>query len=710
MKVATGQSNGPINIFETGTGKLVGVFEQSAKQIGFSPNGEALIAGDSRGFSVYDMQTFEETRRVDLGNIYQFSITAGAISGDGTVAIGFVSDGTLRVWNLTNGSEKSFPFVGPAVSAAMETSGETIAVGTNNGHIILLSSSDAHVVRDISAHSGAVNTLSFQGATLASGGMDRQVKLWNTLTGGLIRQMNGHNGAVYSAKLSANGQYVISGAAGNQLFLWNAQTGGIICAFWNHLGAVRAVDFTPDSEDVIAGDDGVNVIHWQLSGLILVRNYSNHKAEIDEVAVSPDGITVASASGDGMVKLWRGELLYRTINFGTPVYSIDFSPDNSMIAVGGGIMTKIYNVANGAELGTTFHGGVSMGVAFAKDSQSLYSTCTGGEVKRLLPNGTEQWLVHLDAPVLYIAVPQSGNNIAVATLHYNSNQVWTVIRILNATNGAEIRSWTAHADYVRGLTFTPSGKLIAVFFDGTMRAWDPNTGVLQWNRVGPGGVNDFALNSKGDVILTGEHEVVRFFRESNGAQIASFDRGFPFAVNAVALSADERKFVYGLDTGTFAVAWSPFFSPISAVTLGRGSTMSGGVSSLAERDSGYWKIKPGPVFSQSQSPIELTLSGEASANSASRLSIKVVAAASAAVIQQKVELFNFQSGGWESVDTRLLTTADQQIDIDVVSLAGRFVNSTTREVRARLSYRQTGPVISYPWNVRIDQAFWIANP
>jgi WD40 repeat protein len=596
------------------------------------------------------------------------------------------------------------------VSAALDVTGETIAAGLPNGHILLLSSSDSKLERDIAAHSGSVTSIAFSEATIISGGVDRIVKLWNATNGSFIRQMTGHSGAVYSAKLSPNGQYLVSGAAGNQLFLWNAQTGGIICAFWNHLGAVRAVTFTPNGEDIIAGDDGINVIRWQISGLILIRNYSTHKGEIDEVAFSPDGKTLASASADGMVKLWRYGTLFRTFNFGAPVCSIDFSPNGAMIAVGGGITTKIYNVANGGTVGQTFHGGVSMGVVFAPDSQTLYSTCTGGEVKRILPSGTEQWLVHLAGPVLYAAVSNSGNYVAVATLHSNSSQVWTVIRILNPTNGAEMRSWIAHFDYIRGLAFTRAGKLVAVFSDGTMRAWNPDNSGLLWSRMGTPGINDFSMNSTGDMIVTGQYEDIRFYREADGAQVAFFDRGFPWAVNAVAFSPDERLFSYGLDTGTFASAQSPFYAPVTAATLVRGSTVSGSVNSLSETDSGYWKLKPGPVFSQSEAPVVLILSGQANSASASRLSFKITSAASDPSIRQDIELYNFNSNLWEQVDSRLITTSDARMEVTITTAPSRFINGATREVRSRLSYRQVGPVATYPWQVRLDQAFWIANP
>lgn len=709
-RLATTQIGGPINIFEAGTGSLLIAIRGSGRQVSFSPDGQRLIAGDESGFTVFNAATGATVRRVGLENPFSQTLWAGAITQDGSRAAGLVSNGTAILWDLETGTAEEFPVLGVIpTSAAFSADGSSLSIGTTGGHIRSFSTQDGSLLGDFVAHSGSIFSLSYKGTTIVSGGQDRLVKTWNSETEGLIRQMSGHGSSVYVARMSPDGQRLISGAGGSQLFLWNANTGGIICAFWNHQGTVKAADFDPEGETVVGGDTGINVNHWQLNGLVLLRNFSNHKGEIDEVAISPDGKTVASASWDGNVKLWRGENLFRTIPFGMQVYTTAFSPDSTKIVVGGGIITRVYDVATGAQLGMTAHGGVSMGATFARDSQSVYSTCTGGEVKRIGINGSQQWLTHLQAPVIYVAVPHSGNIVAAATINSNQTQVWTVVHILDASSGNELRSWTAHMDYIRGLTFAPDGKLITGFFDGTKRAWNPNTGAQLWSRSGPGGVNALDLNATGDVIMTGESQSIRFFRTSDGAQLKHYDDGLPNAINSIEFSADERWYVYGLDTGSFATAKSPFAVDVESATLVRGTTASGGMSSLAERDENYWRIKPGIVFSSGQAPIQLVIEGTAPASTASRLTFGVVAGASASALSQEIELFDFQANAWQVVDTRMSSTGDQVVTFQETN-ASRFVQAGTRAVRARISWKQVAPLLVYPWQVRIDQAYWVITP
>lgn len=708
-RIVTLQMAGPVNIFDAATGELSRVIPVSGTQAAFSPDDERIIIGAATGFRVFDADTGSSLQQVTIPNPYTTNVKAGAISADGTRAVGVISDLTAIVWDLTSGESKH-TFATPgisAISAAFMPSGD-IAVGTTAGQIVVYDPTDGSVVRTINAHNGFVNTLEVRGNTMVSGGGDARVKTWNAVTGTHIRQFQGHSGSVYVARLSPNGQYIASGGMNGQFYLWNSE-GGLLCAFWNHHGAVRGTAFSPDSGEVVAGDQMMNVNHWRISGFTLLGNLTNHKGEVDEVAVSDDGRTYVSAGADGLAKVWRNGELQRNISFGPDVYSVDISPNGQYLALGGGIMTYIYNIDTGTQVGTTFHGGVSMGARFSRDSQSVFSSCTGHELKRIALNGSQMWLIHLEGPVLYVAVPPQGNYVAAATIHQNSSIVWTKVSIVDVGNGQVIRSWIAYNDYVRGFEFAPNGDLVTAFFDGTIKSWNPETGAPIWSRTTLGGIESIALNRLGDVIMTGSHGNLRMFKVSNGAELRMYDEQIPDAVNSVAFSPDERWFIYGLDTGTFAIARSPFDAGVESAQLARGNTLSGGPASLNERDGNYWRIRPGAVLSSSMPPIELVLTGTSPSAAASRLSFSAVLGASASALAQKVELYNYQTNAWELVDTRSASVADQTVTVDL-SDAERFIAPLTRQVRARLTWKQTGPVLAYPWQTRIDQAYWTIVP
>lgn len=709
-RIATTQSNGPINIFRADTGELTRVLPITGRQIAFTPDSERIVVGTANDFRVFDADTGVQLQQVTIPVPYVTNIRAGAVSADGMSATALISDQTAIVWNLNSGESKH-TFATPgiiATSAAFTAAGE-VAVGTNGGQIVVYDPTNGSIVRTTNAHNGFVNSLEVVGSTMVSAGGDARVKTWNAANGNLIRQFQGHNGAVNVARLSPDGQFIASGGMNGQFYLWNAATGGLICIFSNHQGFVRATAFSPTAEYVVAGDDAMNVNHWRINGILLVRDLSNHKGDIDEVAVSDDGKTVVSASYDGTAKTWRNGQLHRTINFGPDVYTADVSPDNRYVALGGSIITRVYDIETGAQIGQTFHGGVSKNAEFARDSQSVFSTCTGHEIKRITLNGTQMWLTHLTGPVVYVDVPPQGDTVAAATLHSNQTQVWTDIHIVNANTGTVLRTWTAHADYIRGLEFAPNGDLIAAFADGQVRSWNPATGALKWMHLTPSGVQSIALNRLGDVILTGGYHTVRFIKTSNGALLKTYDDQLSQSVSSIAFLPDESEFVYGLDSGTFAIARNPFSSLVEGSTLLTGQTVSGSHTSLQQRDQAYWRLNPGLVLSTAQAPLRLELTTTVATPTASRLTFDLTAGATTSALEQRVELYDYQAGAWEVVDVRPMSNQDQRVTIDELN-ASRFVHPLSRETRARLSWKQTGPALNYPWQVRLDQAFWVAVP
>jgi hypothetical protein len=61
------------------------------------------------------------------------------------------------------------------------------------------------------------------------------------------------------------------------------------------------------------------------------------------------------------------------------------------------------------------------------------------------------------------------------------------------------------------------------------------------------------------------------------------------------------------------------------------------------------------------------------------------------------------------VDARMRTAPDSVTEIIVEGDPSRFVDSETLAVKARLTFKP-GPLLIFPWDVRIDQAVWTIIP
>lgn len=94
-------------------------------------------------------------------------------------------------------------------------------------------------IMTLRGHLGSVQSVSFSpdGKLLASGGVDKTVKIWDVATGKIIRSMRGHAKGVTTVFFSPDGKFVMSGSKDKTVKVWNVDTGermqstaGITCS------------------------------------------------------------------------------------------------------------------------------------------------------------------------------------------------------------------------------------------------------------------------------------------------------------------------------------------------------------------------------------------------------------------------------------------------------------------------------------------------
>ena len=168
--------------------------------------------------------------------------------------------------------------------------------------------------------------------TVAGGGEDGTVYLWDATNGELKTTLTGHTkDFVFSVAFSPDGRTLASGArrsGDGEVYLWDVISGECKASL-NRLGGVSSVAFSPDGSALAVG--GKDVTLWDVHKILHQPHNDpyvyatdrfdvtgRHKATLEghtgfvsAVAFSPDSQTLASGSQDGTILLWD-------INVGNP--------------------------------------------------------------------------------------------------------------------------------------------------------------------------------------------------------------------------------------------------------------------------------------------------------------------------------------------------------------------------------------------------------
>ncbi len=195
-------------------------------------------------------------------------------------------------------------------------------------------------------HYDEVWTVAFapDGATVASGGNDDRVRLWNPRTGARGAVLAGHKATVSTLAWHPGGERIATGSLSqdDNLKLWDVRTGAVIANLLGHTDKVRAVAFSPDGKVLAsAGTDQIVRVWDGITGCPLGA-MTGHVDCVRGLAFARDGRSLTSVDNDGAARIWdwaNG----RSLAVFQERYSLSvvaYSPDGSTLAwadEGGGI-------------------------------------------------------------------------------------------------------------------------------------------------------------------------------------------------------------------------------------------------------------------------------------------------------------------------------------------------------------------------------------
>ena len=285
--------------------------------------------------------------RLDLAG-HEGLVSAVTFSPDGRTLASCSWDFTVRLWDLDrlDDGHEAEPVILPhettQYAAAFSPDG-SLLVSAGDRSLTIWSCRPGY--QRMSERSGeSYHSLSFSpdGQTVALGGEDGSVRLWDMPAARERSRLRGHAGSVRSVAFSPDGKLLATASHEGRLVLWDAIRWSKLWSLVTE-GAVpiQAVAFSPDggtlglaelSEkpgDVVLVDPGTGAIRTRLTA---------HPLGTHSLAFSPDGRMLATAGGDRCIKLWNVATAQAIATFKDGigwVRSVAFSPDGTWMAFAG---------------------------------------------------------------------------------------------------------------------------------------------------------------------------------------------------------------------------------------------------------------------------------------------------------------------------------------------------------------------------------------
>ncbi|MGI8977634.1 MAG: WD40 repeat domain-containing protein [Pirellulaceae bacterium] len=360
--------------------------------LALSPDGKRLMAACADNAArVWDFAAKPADGTTDVAPlltlIHPAAVRSIAASQDGSRIVTAADDGLIRLWDGVSGKElERLPgHAGLVHSVRLSSDGKTVLSGGADKTVRRWTAS---VTGAVQAHEGPIAdvAISTDGQHLFSAGADKVASQWSVADLKQIRKFDGATAPLKAIAVSGDGKTVAAGGDDLQLRLWSTADGKPLAALalpaaitslklgkdsskilvgtvdgvlrnyalatvdgksqlvLNHearghaAGALRLATTASDDRSVFSAGADLKVMRWHGADYAARRSLASGKRPLYDLAVSADGKRLATASGDGIARVFdleKGELLFELKGHARAVQAVAFRPDGKELATAG---------------------------------------------------------------------------------------------------------------------------------------------------------------------------------------------------------------------------------------------------------------------------------------------------------------------------------------------------------------------------------------
>ncbi len=522
-RIAAGNWDGETRVWDVKTRELVFELPKQSLPISglaFSPDGE-ILAGCTGSWQNANAAgiVFLWSPAAGLAKLEGHSqcINGVLFTADGKTLISWGNAKTIRFWDV---DKKSLvrTYVHDRTITAAAVSGDQLAFGDFRGGVCLMDLKRGVVTQRTGGHFNLIGNMAFSpdGSEIATASHDSYFKLWSakmpelairqmpvpeagernqlaetirgwqslTLGGATslemrkLKSLSPHGEQVWFAIYSPDGKTLATGGTDKTVKLWNAETMELIHTLSGHRAFTTRAAFSPDGKKVatVSWDADKTVKLWDVETGKLLASAQAHESGCRDVAFSPDGQFIATACEDHHVRLFTPDLaLSQSIDVGLNVYSLAFSPDSKILAVGTGNWRDnkpghitLYNPEDGKKIKEFADSeGYVFDLQFLKDGKHLlagnarvgcaiWNVETGKIEESYRPDQDTRWVEISRDETRIIACAKPG-----------------LVQIWDRNESQPIASFKASEKFVHCATFAPDGKHVLVADEaGALSVWE----------------------------------------------------------------------------------------------------------------------------------------------------------------------------------------------------------------------------------------------